>query len=280
MAAVTSQGKQSRSPPSDAVLLLENKIFSRSGSGAGSVLNGFSPVGWSWSDLSSQLGSELGSTETESEEDDEEFMAELTRQMADYILPEDDDESAVIECGAKKFKLHKENNTRSVRNQVNKCKQGMVKGVGLAHRPEQKKPNGAQNRAAGVLGALPEVWPMLQPPQKNYGSDMKAVFLVGPTSKARNSGTGVFLPRAASTSPDVDKKIGSSTVLIPIRVLNALHLHFQNVNSRYHSNGSASLKSYPPHYDVTPTQEQQHSQTQSHSSNKISEIGLPQEWTY
>lgn len=51
------------------------------------------------SGLSSPFGSELGSTETdetESEEDDEDFIAQLTRQMADYMLKDDDDEESDV----------------------------------------------------------------------------------------------------------------------------------------------------------------------------------------
>ncbi|XP_055831728.1 uncharacterized protein LOC129900732 isoform X2 [Solanum dulcamara] len=46
------------------------------------------------SGLSSPFGSELGSTETDEteSEEDEDFIAQLTRQMADYMLKDDDDE--------------------------------------------------------------------------------------------------------------------------------------------------------------------------------------------
>lgn len=50
------------------------------------------------SGLSSPFGSELGSTEadeTESEED-EDFIAQLTRQMADYMLKDDDEEEETV----------------------------------------------------------------------------------------------------------------------------------------------------------------------------------------
>ncbi|KAA8549329.1 hypothetical protein F0562_001013 [Nyssa sinensis] len=57
-----------------------------------SVLNGFGSCGSSSSGFSTPAGSELGSTETESDEDY--FVAELTRQMADYMLQEDDENTA------------------------------------------------------------------------------------------------------------------------------------------------------------------------------------------
>ncbi|XP_060175147.1 uncharacterized protein LOC132605888 [Lycium barbarum] len=49
------------------------------------------------SGLSSPFGSELGSTETDETEieEDEDFIAQLTRQMADYMLKDDDEEEEV-----------------------------------------------------------------------------------------------------------------------------------------------------------------------------------------
>lgn len=59
----------------------------------------FGTYGWSEqhsssSGLSSPLGSELGSTETDETEsgEDEDFIAQLTRQMADYMLNDDEEE--------------------------------------------------------------------------------------------------------------------------------------------------------------------------------------------
>lgn len=77
-----------------------NRIsITKNGSSTDLISNAF---GSSWSSsfsgLSSAFGSELSSTETESEEEDQEegddeFIAELTRKMADYMLEEDDEKA-------------------------------------------------------------------------------------------------------------------------------------------------------------------------------------------
>lgn len=53
----------------------------------------------SWSDFSSPLScSELGSTSESTESEDEElFISELSRQMAEYMLQDDDDDDADIQ---------------------------------------------------------------------------------------------------------------------------------------------------------------------------------------
>ncbi|XAR60663.1 hypothetical protein NMG60_11034127 [Bertholletia excelsa] len=62
-----------------------------------------SSVSSSLSSLSSPFGSEFGSTETESDEDDDDFIAELTRQMANYMLEEDDEKDSG-KCGSEDLK--------------------------------------------------------------------------------------------------------------------------------------------------------------------------------
>ncbi|KAL6967603.1 hypothetical protein U1Q18_033413 [Sarracenia purpurea var. burkii] len=54
------------------------------------ISTGFGSSVSSSSGWCSPFGSEPGSTETESDEEDDDFIAELTRQMADYMLEEDD----------------------------------------------------------------------------------------------------------------------------------------------------------------------------------------------
>lgn len=77
-----------------------NRIsITKNGSSTDLISNAFGSSGSSsFSGLSSAFGSELSSTETESEEEDQEegddeFIAELTRKMADYMLEEDDEKA-------------------------------------------------------------------------------------------------------------------------------------------------------------------------------------------
>ncbi|KFK27425.1 hypothetical protein AALP_AA8G381000 [Arabis alpina] len=58
-------------------------------------------------------------------------------------------------------------------------------------------------------------------------SGVKAVFVDGSGSKTGSGGTGVFLPR--STVVESRKKSGCSTVIIPARVVEALKVHFDKL---------------------------------------------------
>ncbi|GFZ01684.1 hypothetical protein Acr_15g0002930 [Actinidia rufa] len=72
----------------------EQSTMTRNGSSTGSDSIMFGSTGSYSSGWSSPFGSELGSTETEGEEDqdDGEFIAKLTRQMADYMLEEEEED--------------------------------------------------------------------------------------------------------------------------------------------------------------------------------------------
>ncbi|KAM7256972.1 hypothetical protein ACFE04_012713 [Oxalis oulophora] len=119
-------------------------------------------------------------------------------------------------------------------------------------------------------------WPAMQQQHTNIvnGSGMRAVFLNGSSS----GGTGVFLPRGADNSSVSRKKSGCSTVLIPARVLQALELHFDKVDSTSRSNSP----SFPLHRDplIGGRNNMYVQQEAQMPASNHQDIGLPQEWTY
>ncbi|THG13698.1 uncharacterized protein LOC114273994 isoform X1 [Camellia sinensis] len=232
-----------------------------------------SPFGSSSSGLSSPFGSDLCSTETESSDDDNnsDFIAELTRQMADYMLEEDDERLGSKDQHGERIhstpKLNKptsipafcDDQTRPVHlykleNQPSIASWGRrVKRTELTHQLEQKqqvhhqKPHHMQSRGrrtdaeGGSGGGFGSPAATAAPPlqqrrrQVGSGSGMRAVFLGGPGSRSGSSGTGVFLPRGTGNPLDVTvskKKSGCSTVLIPARVMLALQLHFKEMKTQ------------------------------------------------
>uniref|UniRef100_A0A6V7QUD5 Uncharacterized protein n=1 Tax=Ananas comosus var. bracteatus TaxID=296719 RepID=A0A6V7QUD5_ANACO len=93
-----------------------------------------------------------------------------------------------------------------------------------------------EERSSPPLGLSPSAWPPLQkppppppaappPPPPPQGSGMRAIFLAGAGAKRESAGTGVFLPRRPGAPADPRKKPSCSTVLLPIRVIQALNLN-------------------------------------------------------
>ncbi|KAE9461087.1 hypothetical protein C3L33_07036, partial [Rhododendron williamsianum] len=306
-----------------------NRIsITKNGSSTDLISNAFGSSGCSsFSGLSSAFGSELSSTETESEEEeeeegDDEFIAELTRKMADYMLEEDDEKALDTSAEHHSEKLQRtlsrgptsvpnnfpafsDDHSRAVHvyNLENQPSvkhgggtlswAGRVKGADLTQQVEQKhkKPHNVQSRGkrsaeaggGGFGSPAAGAWPTLQQSRQLHkqkqqvrsGSGMSAVFLGGSGSRSTtgSSGTGVFLPRAISNPPEVRKKSECSTVLIPARVLQALQLHFEDMNTRSRSKGFASFASHPSQHDVAKPQD-------TNPAVDHNEMDLPQEWTY
>ncbi|CAA7032237.1 unnamed protein product [Microthlaspi erraticum] len=65
--------------------------------------------------------------------------------------------------------------------------------------------------------------------QQRPRSGVKAVFVDGSGSRTGSGGTGVFLPRGHGTVEESRKKSGCSTVIIPARVVEALKVHFDKL---------------------------------------------------
>ncbi|XP_022874830.1 uncharacterized protein LOC111393506 [Olea europaea var. sylvestris] len=209
--------------------------------------------------LSSPFGSELDSTETSGSED-EDFVAELTRQMAEHLLLEDEDNS-LSNCVSHETKLRK---------------QGRKSRGRRVRRSEytQKKPfyqTEQQYKGANWGNGYP------------YGSGMRAVFLGGSGSSNGSCGTGVFLPRGSDVPAEHKKKSGvCSTVLIPTRVLQALELHFNRpMMSKDSTDQHSSQNSNDVHVNDSSRFNGEEAQLiEKQSGNENEETLLPQEWTY
>ncbi|CAN6862758.1 unnamed protein product [Brassica oleracea var. botrytis] len=82
-----------------------------------------------------------------------------------------------------------------------------------------------KQRTDDVLGHKARSYHQQQRPR----SGVKAVFVDGSGSKTGSGGTGVFLPRSHGTVVETRKKSGCSTVIIPARVVEALKVHFEKL---------------------------------------------------
>ncbi|KAL9153074.1 hypothetical protein ABFS82_10G025100 [Erythranthe guttata] len=115
-----------------------------------------------------------------------------------------------------------------------------------------------------------------QQQQQQPGSGMRAVFLGETGAKKERTGTGVFLPRRVGPDPTQTRKkpAGCSTVLLPDRVVHALNLNLDTMDSQSHLRGN---RNFTQEYDVIMAQ-QRRSITPQPVMNQ--ELRLPQEWTY
>ncbi|KAK7262510.1 hypothetical protein RJT34_30084 [Clitoria ternatea] len=124
------------------------------------------------------------------------------------------------------------------------------------------------------------------PSHRQVGSEMRAILLDGSGSRPTSCGTGVFLPRGATTAtapsePPRRRGKGCATVLIPARVVQALQLHFDQLSVA----SGPKVGAFPPLHDVLVSnrdgmysiQKRQSRKKPTHIQN---EMILPQEWTY
>ncbi|KAH6837141.1 hypothetical protein C2S53_018239 [Perilla frutescens var. hirtella] len=242
------------------------------------------------SGFTSPFGSELGSSESE----DGDFAAELSRQMAECMLHEEEEEERnsvtqenlkyvfssnrpILDHANPRNPCIKLKNQSPVGDQVRVSRGGRVKGAELTQQMQTQKMEHNYERCRD------RDWRSGVGRKENSGSGMRAIFLGGPGSRnGSSSGTGVFLPRVTNNPVQPKKKSGLSTVLIPTRVLEALELHFKT-----HSDCAASLVSArtagSPHH-ASPRDERVRSKGQGKihvEAPNIDEIQiLPQEWTY
>ncbi|XP_073054694.1 uncharacterized protein [Primulina eburnea] len=227
------------------------------------------------SGLSTPFESELGSSGSE----DEEFMAELSRQMAECMLNEEDhaedsntDGTSVCE-GFEVYRL---------KNQTQES------GVGESRVKGNKRvPNTGRDH---FVNYKPKGHGMV-------GSGMKAIFLDNSGSSYGTGGTGVFLPRCPN-DPARDKKKPVCSVLMPVRVLQTLELHFSRFSdtSSLVSRGSTSPRctghdtpnwTHPglkdTRNDLFPLQDDDprfESQAANEEEEEEEMMQLPKEWTY
>lgn len=129
------------------------------------------------------------------------------------------------------------------------------------------------------------------------GSGMQAIFLEPNGSGRESGGTGVFLPRRIGNSNSVEskkkKKSGCSTVLLPYRVVQALNLNIEYLNSRptvrdlyvWKNGANHGRKQTNDNKSFTRDNLSGQQKKTFHSEDSIiqepsPEIGLPQDWTY
>ncbi|KAL2533807.1 hypothetical protein Adt_07158 [Abeliophyllum distichum] len=154
---------------------------------------------------------------------------------------------------------------------------------------QQMVQNGRKNggRPEGLSMAA---WPALQQSQRKRqqqpGSGMRAVFLGDPATKKERAGTGVFLPRRFETSTETRKKPGCSTFLLPDRVVQALNLNLDSMDTHPQPQSGGNIN-YSPDYDATlmyrnnlRIAQQNHRKNLRAQPAVNQELRLPQEWTY
>ncbi|XP_073135856.1 uncharacterized protein [Henckelia pumila] len=227
------------------------------------------------SGLSTPFGSELGSSGTSGSELDEEFMAELSRQMAECMLNEEEEEE-------------EDHDSTSV------CDQGF-QVYQLKNQPQESGSVG-EKRVKGnkrVPNTGRDYVNYRRNGQGIVGSGMKAIFLDNSGSSYGSGGTGVFLPRFPN-DPTPEKKKPVCSVLMPVRVLRTLELHFSKLSetsspvSRDSSSGCIGHDRPWTHSGPKDTRNglllQQNDidpRFQSHPPHdQEEEMQLPQEWTY
>ncbi|KAM7496489.1 hypothetical protein LguiA_020903 [Lonicera macranthoides] len=232
--------------------------------------------------LNTPVGSELDSTSTETESDEDGFMAELTRQMADYTLEEEEGDGENWRSNGDGLGGPYLKPTGFLSNQH-----------ALTDSNQRLPPTHLRNQhvssiSGGRRGKRSESTQQLRTKQQFHpiaaGSGMRAVFLGGTGSRSTSSGTGVFLPRGDNAvAPESRKRTGCSTVLIPARVLQALEVHFNNVDTNGGPNFTPAYKNQHDVVVVGCVRGQQKRQLDNQTRptmNYDKETQLPQEWTY
>ncbi|KAL1544208.1 hypothetical protein AAHA92_21089 [Salvia divinorum] len=224
----------------------------------------------SWDSSSSGFSTPLRSDFGSSEGDEADFIADLTRQMAECML--DDEETAAADTISEASSydnldtINNESYYYSSSVRIDGSSQASMKVYELKNQPQrsargsesaqQKTEQQYKQYRCRELGGGPVV--------NGYsGSGMQAVFLGGPGSRIGSIGTGVFLPRDP-TQPKT--KSGCSMVLMPTRVLQVLEKHFTKMQQ--------DSNAPPPHGGGSLEEE-----GESRISNGP-EMQLPQEWTY
>ncbi|KZV34392.1 hypothetical protein F511_35722 [Dorcoceras hygrometricum] len=224
------------------------------------------------SGLSTPFGSDLGSSGTSGSED-EEFMAELSRQMAECMLVEDDDHAQDSNTDAASVCEDFEAYQSKDRNQES--------GIGeMRAKCHKRVPTTGRNYANYRRNG-----------QGICGSGMKAIFLDKSGSNYGSGGTGVFLPRFSNDPTPEKKKPVCSTVLMPMRVLQTLELHFSRLSDSSfpvdsgRSPGCGGQDLPWSHSDLEDArnslviQKSDDPRPQNHQAHE-EEMQLPQEWTY
>ncbi|KAL7082091.1 hypothetical protein ACP275_14G078900 [Erythranthe tilingii] len=211
--------------------------------------------------------------------DDGDFVAELSRQMAECMLQEEEEEQ-VIENTIANY-MSENSDVYELKNQAPITKEGSVyrssrvKGTESAQQKQQVQKTEQQQ----FMQYRGKGWGVGHGHGRNgqFGSGMQAVFLGGSGSVIGSSGTGVFLPR---DSTELKKKSGCSMVLMPTRVLQAMELHYNRFKDS--TTPPPLLTGRPFNYSgggaVKGESTISNGPRNGHSHND--DMQLPQEWTY
>ncbi|CAH9109281.1 unnamed protein product [Cuscuta epithymum] len=134
-------------------------------------------------------------------------------------------------------------------------------GIQIASRGRRSKKAGSTRRRKARTESQPDPKDRAQQPSSKKsprmggekvnpvenGSGMQAILIGGSglRNKSHTVGTGVFLPRVINQHPtETVKKSGCSTALVPVRVLQALQLHFNQTEAAV-SQSNACIPSTP-----------------------------------
>ncbi|KAG6415048.1 hypothetical protein SASPL_122449 [Salvia splendens] len=214
----------------------------------------------SWdSSSSSGFSTPLRSDFASSEGDDADFIAELTRQMAERML--DDEEDPAYEMKTNGYKTELDELTHS-----------NIQVYELKNQPPERKERRRGRRVKRSESAQPK---QLQKTEQQYrggldwggvgingysGSGMQAVFLGGSVPRVGHTGTGVFLPRDPTE----------------LKHKSVLEKHFSSRIQQDSNDGG------PPTDESTESNglELGSSPELEIRPPDISEVQLPQEWTY
>ncbi|ONI24491.1 hypothetical protein PRUPE_2G243200 [Prunus persica] len=149
---------------------------------------------------------------------------------------------------------------------------------------------GYESGRCGHGVSIPQsAWPPLQVqqhqnqhPQRNNAS-VRPILPNGSNIKRECAGTGVFLPRRYSNpAPEPRKKAGCPTVLLPAKVVQALNLNFEDMNSQAPPRFNSGLA--PDHEALLARRNALLAQQRLGGLRPEGplnyEVRLPQEWTY
>ncbi|MCD7454217.1 hypothetical protein HAX54_023972 [Datura stramonium] len=277
----------------------------------------FGSYGWSEhsssSGLSSPFGSELRSStetdETESEED-EDFIARLTRQMADYMLQDDEEEEDVSvdenDVDEPEHQTHmgwlgigtiqeicyynqeslgtyvkpvadSVNHQVKSSNTVFYSSDDLKRPIQVYHlkdQPTTAKQKPSNSRGKRVKGTTTESVQKLKT-QKTT----RRCFYQKQTLEWACPWWNEFIFQYSRTK---NEETGSSAVLIPARMPQALQQHFSHMDALSQSNTCAVFPKNDGENEREDlvSKENQHSQDQTSHVVNDQEMQLPQEWTY
>ncbi|KAF8053902.1 hypothetical protein N665_1363s0004 [Sinapis alba] len=205
---------------------------------------------------SSLLSKDTASSPKPQNDEEDEYVAELTRQMTNYMLQDDEKHQKSCSGGSgspqstlwspfasgnsspigpsreptppltpvtmetKPVMVPSQSKQALIDDQIRSIQANF-------HRIKKEKDKQRNDDVVGrlVVGHKARNYQHQQRPR----SGVKAVFVDGSGSRTGSGGTGVFLPRCHGTVAESRKTSGCSTIIIPARVVEALNVHFDKL---------------------------------------------------